>query len=102
MRKLQHACLHPLVIFLLPLIVLLLMQYVPLYVAGVVPFVGPGNSATSFIINLFPLVGMLAIAVPLSTWFHQLTGRPYLGAVLNAYIIMWMFASSQVVAPIPI
>jgi hypothetical protein len=88
-------------ILVLPLFFLLLIQYLPLYIANVVPFVGPGNSATSFIINLFPLAGMLIIAVPLSTWFHQLTGRPYLGAVVNAYIITWMFASSQVVAPIP-
>jgi hypothetical protein len=42
------------------------------------------------------------VVVPLSTWFYQLTGRIYLGALLNALIVTWMFVSSQVVAPIPV
>jgi hypothetical protein len=32
----------------------------------------------------------------------QLTGRIYLGAVLNAALVAWMFTSSQVIAPIPV
>jgi hypothetical protein len=40
--------------------------------------------------------------LPISTWFFQITGKIYLGAVLNAALVTWMFVSSQVVAPIPI
>jgi hypothetical protein len=89
-------------VLVVPLLALLSIQYVPLFVADTVPFVGPGNSATSFIINLFPFAGMLCLTVPLSTWFHRLTGRPYLGALVSSYLVTWMFASSQVVAPVPL
>jgi hypothetical protein len=40
--------------------------------------------------------------VPISTWCFQLTGKIYLGALLNAAIVTWMFTSSQVIAPIPV
>jgi hypothetical protein len=40
--------------------------------------------------------------VPLSTWFFQLTGKIYLGAVVSAALVTWMLTASQVVAPIPI
>jgi hypothetical protein len=85
-----------------PLLLLLSIQYVPLFVTGFIPFTGPGGSATSFLINLIQVVCILLLVVPLSTWFHQLTGRPYLGAAVNAFIVTWMFASSQVVAPVPV
>ncbi len=85
-----------------PLILFLLAQYIPLLTVGVVPFVGPGGMLASFVMNLFHIIGVLVIAVPLSTWFYQLTGRPYLGALLNAAIVAWMFTSSQVIAPIPV
>jgi hypothetical protein len=52
--------------------------------------------------NLFHIIGVLIMIVPISTWFFQLTGKIYLGAVLNAAIVTWMFTSSQVIAPIPI
>jgi hypothetical protein len=55
-----------------------------------------------FIQGLFHLIVVLLLTVPLSTWFFQLTGKIYLGAVLNAALITWMFASSQVIAPLPI
>jgi hypothetical protein len=37
----------------------------------------------------------------LSTWFYQITGMIYLSVLMNALIVTWLFASSQVVAPIP-
>jgi hypothetical protein len=52
--------------------------------------------------NLFHIIIVLLVTTPLSTWFYQLTGRPYLGALVNAAIVTWMFTSSQVIAPIPI
>jgi len=40
--------------------------------------------------------------IPISTWFYQLTGKIYLGALLNAALVAWMFTSSQVIASIPV
>jgi len=85
-----------------PLVLFLMVQYVPLLTTGAIPFVGPGGMLASFTMNLFHILGVLIITTPLSTWFYQLTGRPYVGAVLNAAIVAWMFASSQVIAPIPV
>jgi len=85
-----------------PLVLFLLMQYVPLLTVGVVPFVGPGGMLASFTMNLFHVIGVLVMVVPISTWFYQLTGKIYLGALVNAALVAWMFASSQVIAPIPV
>jgi hypothetical protein len=86
----------------IPLVLLLLVQYLPIFTVGVVPFVGPGGMLASFTMNLFHIIGVLFLVIPIQTWFFQLTGRPYLGAVLNAAIVTWMFTSSQVIAPIPV
>jgi len=45
---------------------------------------------------------LFAITAVLSTWLYQLTGTVYPGAILNSLIITWVFASSQVIAPIPV
>jgi uncharacterized protein len=86
----------------MPLILFLLVQYVPLLTRGVIPFVGPGGVLANFTMSLFHIIGVLIMVIPLSTWFFQLTGRPYLGAVVNAALVTWMFVSSQVIAPIPV
>jgi pimeloyl-ACP methyl ester carboxylesterase len=85
-----------------PLMLFLLVQYGPLLIAGIIPFVGPGGMLASFTMNLFHIIGVLIIVTPISTWFFQLTGRPYLGAFFNAALVTWMFISSQVIAPIPV
>ena len=89
-------------VLIIPLILFLLIQYLPIFIVGVIPFVGPGGMLVSFTMNLFHIIGVLILVIPLQTWFFQLTKRPYLGAVLNAAIVTWMFVSSQVIAPIPI
>ena len=86
----------------LPLVLFLMIQYVPLLTVGIIPFVGPGGVLASFTMNLFHIIGVLIMVVPISTWFFQLTGKIYLGAVLNAALVTWMFTSSQVIAPIPV
>ena len=91
-----------LIAMITPVILFLMIQYVPLFTTGFIPLVGPGGMFVSFILNLFHIIGVLIVAVPLSTWFYQLTGKIYLGALLNALIVTWMFVSSQVVAPIPV
>ena len=91
-----------LVAMVTPVILFLMIQYVPLFATGYIPLVGPGGMFVSFVLNLFHIIGVLIVVVPLSTWFFQLTGKIYLGALLNALIVTWMFVSSQVVAPIPV
>ncbi len=86
----------------IPLLTIIAVQYVPLLTTGFIPFEGPGGMLVSFVLNLFHIIGVLIMVIPLSTWFYQLTGKIYLGAVLNAALVTWMFVSSQVVAPIPI
>ncbi len=86
----------------LPLVLFLMIQYVPLLTVGIIPFVGPGGVLASFTMNLFHIIGVLIMVVPISTWFFQLTGKIYLGAALNAALVTWMFTSSQVIAPIPV
>jgi hypothetical protein len=85
-----------------PVALFMLVQYLPLLTAGVIPFVGPGGAMASFTMNLFHIIGVLLMVTPLSTWFYQLTGKIYLGATLNALLVAWMFCSSQVIAPIPV
>jgi pimeloyl-ACP methyl ester carboxylesterase len=85
-----------------PLILLLAVQYGPLLFTGAIPFVGPGGMFVTFMINLFHIVAVLLITIPISTWFFQLTGKIYLGALINAFLVTWMFVSSQVIAPLPI
>ena len=85
-----------------PLVLLLAVQYVPLFTAGFIPFEGPGGLFVVFLISLFHTTALLAITSVLSTFFFQVTGKIYLGALVNALIVAWMFASSQVIAPIPI
>lgn len=89
-------------VLIFPLILFLLIQYLPIFIAGVIPIVGPGGMLVSFTMNLFHIIGVLILVIPIQTWFFQLTKRPYLGAFLNAAIVTWMFVSSQVIAPIPI
>ncbi|MCP4678985.1 MAG: alpha/beta fold hydrolase [Deltaproteobacteria bacterium] len=85
-----------------PLILFLAVQYVPLFTTQAIPLVGPGGMFVMFIINIFHIIGVLALIIPVSTWCYQLTGRPYLGALLCAALVAWMFTSSQVIAPVPI
>jgi dienelactone hydrolase len=85
-----------------PLILFLMVQYVPLFTTGFIPFVGPGGVFVVFILLLFHVIMVLIIATLISTWCYQITGKIYLGVVVNALIVAWMFASSQVIAPIPV
>ncbi|HKJ28358.1 MAG TPA: alpha/beta fold hydrolase, partial [Anaerolineales bacterium] len=85
-----------------PLLVQLALQYVPNVLFGVVPFIGPSSALVGFIINLVHIIIVLLMLLPLSTYFFLLTGNVYTGAILNAFLVTWMFASSQVIAPIPV
>ncbi len=94
--------LYNIAVMIVPLILFLMVQYVPLFTTGAIPFVGPGGMFIAFTHNLFHIIGVLIMIIPISTWFYQLTGRIYAGAILNAALVTWMFVSSQVIAPIPV
>lgn len=85
-----------------PLILFLMVQYIPLLSTGFIPLVGPGGMFVTFILNLLHIIIVLFLTIPISTWFYQLTGKIYLGALVNAALVTWMFVSSQVIAPIPV
>jgi dienelactone hydrolase len=87
---------------IVPLILLLMVQYIPLFTTGFIPFSGPGGMFIAFLHNLMHIVMVLILVTPISAWFYQITGKIYLGAVLNAALVTWMFVSSQVIAPIPV
>ena len=87
-------------ILIIPLILLLLLQYLPLFTIGAFPLVGPGGMFITFTHNLFYIIGVLIMITPISTWLYQLTGKIYLGAILNAALVAWMFVSSQAIAPV--
>jgi hypothetical protein len=87
---------------IVPLLLFIMVQYVPLLTTGRIPFVGPGGMFASFVMNLFHIIAVLIMIVPLSTRLFQLTGKIYLGALVSAAIVTWMFTSSQVIAPIPV
>jgi dienelactone hydrolase len=93
---------YNILVLVIPLVLLLIFQYVPLFTIGTIPLVGPGGMFIAFTHNLFHIIGVLIMVIPISTWFCQITGKIYLGALLNAALVTWMFVSSQVVAPIPI
>ncbi|UCE56807.1 MAG: alpha/beta hydrolase [Desulfobacterales bacterium] len=93
---------YNILVLIIPLILFLMVQYVPLFNTGAIPFVGPGGMFIAFTHNLFHIIGVLIMVIPISTWFYQLTGKIYLGAILSAALVTWMFVSSQVIAPIPV
>ena len=85
-----------------PLVLFLMVQYLPLFITGAIPLVGPGGMFIAYTHNLFHIIAVLILVMPISTWFYQLTGRIYLGAMISAGLVAWMFVSSQVIAPIPV
>ena len=91
-----------LLVLVIPLVLLLLFQYLPLFTIGTIPLIGPGGVFIAFTHNLFHIISVLIMVIPISTWFYQITGKIFLGALLNAALVTWMFVSSQVIAPIPV
>ena len=89
-------------VMIIPLAFMMALQYVPLFVAGIVPFVGPGGALVGFVINIEHMIVLLALMIPVGTVLYEATGSVYPGAVLNALIVTWMFTSSSVIAPLPI
>jgi dienelactone hydrolase len=89
-------------VVVVPLLILMGVQYVPLLLADTVLLTGPGDMLVLMLINVAHIIGVLLMVIPVGTWCFLLTGRPYLGALLSALLVAWMFASSQVIAPMPV
>ena len=89
-------------VMIIPLLFYMALQYIPLYAAGIVPFIGPGSGLIGFVINLEHMCVLIALMIPIAAFFYEATGSVYLGAILNALIVAWMFTSSSVVAPLPV
>lgn len=94
--------LRNILIILVPLLIIMAVQYIPLYTTGFVPFVGPGGSMIGFVINLEHMCVLLIMMIFISTFMYNHTGTIYTGAFVNAMIVAWMFTSSSVIAPLPI
>jgi len=101
-KTFANDLLYNLPAMLIPLFILLAIQYIPLFTTGFIPFVGPGASLVGFIINLMHIIIVLLMAISISTWFYRLTGNIYTAAILNALLVAWMFTSSSVIAPVPV
>ncbi len=89
-------------VMVVPLLINMAIQYIPLFTTGFVPFVGPGGALVGFVINIEHMIILLAMMVPISSVLYEATGSVYPGAILNALIVTWMFTSSSVIAPLPI
>ena len=89
-------------VLVIPLVVIVLVQYGPLFITNAIPFTGPGCFFIALTQNLLHIIVVLIMVIPIQTWFYQLTGRIYLGALFNAALVTWMFVSSQVIAPVPV
>ncbi len=101
-RSFLHRTGRGLLVMLVPLLIHIAIQYIPLFTSGFIPFVGPGAALVGFVINLAHIILVLIMMIPISTFFYQVTGDIYTGALLNALLVAWMFTSSSVIAPIPV
>lgn len=97
-----HRTGRGLLAMLIPLLIHLALQYIPLFTSGFIPFVGPGAALVGFVLNLVHIAIVLVMMIPISTFFYQVTGDIYTGAFLNALLVAWMFTTSSVIAPIPV
>ena len=101
-RTFVHWTMTNVLIQIVPLALFIVLQYAPLLLFDVVPLVGPGGVMATFVMTLFQLLLVLALTAAISTWCYLLTGKIYLGALVNALWVAWLLASSQVIAPIPV
>jgi hypothetical protein len=89
-------------LMILPLFLMLAVQYIPLYFTGVVPIVGPGASLIGFIMNLEHMIVLLSLILPVGAWLYRITGNTTAGAMTSALIVAWFFTTSSVLAPVPV
>jgi pimeloyl-ACP methyl ester carboxylesterase len=72
-------------------IILLLVQYVPLFAGGTLA----NPSEPLLTIVAYQFIPLLALVALVSTFFFRLTGRVYVGAFLNALVVTWYIVAGQ-------
>ncbi|HQP61759.1 MAG TPA: alpha/beta fold hydrolase [Anaerolineaceae bacterium] len=78
---------------ILGFIILLVVQYIPLYAGGTL-----ANAAEPlFTIVAYQYLPLLTIAALVSTFFFRKTGRVYVGAFLNAMLIAWIIVAGTAI-----
>ncbi len=94
--------LRAIAVMVIPIIIMMAAQYVPLFTAGIVPFTGPGSSLVGFMMNLEHMAVLLSLLLPIGAWLYRLTGNICAGSITSAMIAAWFFTTSSVIAPIPV
>ncbi len=91
--SLGTAMLVNVVQMILGFIILLVVQYIPLYAGGTL-----ANAAEPlFTIVAYQYLPLLTIAALVSTFFFRKTGRVYVGAFLNAMLIAWIIVAGTAI-----
>ena len=71
-------------------LLLLVLNYVPLFLSGALPV----PALALYTILAIQFVGALTIAALVSTYCFHLTGRVWMGAALNAVLVTWLVVAS--------
>ena len=91
--SLGTAMLVNVVQMILGFIILLVVQYIPLYAGGTL-----ANAAEPlFTIVAYQYLPLLTIAALVSTFFFRKTGRVYVGAFLNPMLIAWIIVAGTAI-----
>ncbi len=91
--KLWQAMLINVGLLIAGLVVLLLIQYIPLFLGGPLGF--PAEPLLGIIAIQF--VPILAIVALISTYYFRKTGHIYVGAFLNAIFVTWYIVAGQAI-----
>jgi hypothetical protein len=74
-------------------VVMLLMQYIPLFAGGTLLFV----NESLFSIIAFQLLPIFTIVALVNTYFYRKTGHIWAGAFLNGMLVTWIVVASQAI-----
>lgn len=89
---LRNALLINVGLLIVGFVVLLLIQYLPLFAGGVAPLGEPLLSVVAW-----QFVPLMAIVALLLTYFLYKTGRVYTGAFLAALVVTWYIVAGQAI-----
>jgi pimeloyl-ACP methyl ester carboxylesterase len=81
------------------IIVLILLQYIPLFVRDQLLWHGVGADASGPLLGIvaFQFVPVNLVASAISTYFFRKTGKIYAGAFVNALLITWYIVAGQAI-----
>jgi hypothetical protein len=82
------------VMLLVGVLALLAYYYVPLTFFGAPSNLGPSGLG---LINAIALIGLVPVVAAISTYFYRLTGKVYVGALINTMFIAWYLVAANTV-----